>query len=305
MHEHVAVLDHELMRVFPQSYPLDREAAVTAAAERLDRLVDEGIDTIVDMTVLGLGRDVDLLVRTAALTRMQIVAATGAYVLRDLPTVLQLRGPGRTAFGGAEPLVTMFIRDLTEGMEGTDVRAGVLKCATDRFGMTKDCERVVRAVAQAHLETGALISTHANASHQNGLDQQRVLASEGVALERVLIGHSGDTTDLDYLRRLLDAGSSIGLDRFGLDFYLPLEERLGVVERLVAEGYDDRLVLSHDACCHHIGYDATEMTRLAPLHDFSLIPRVVVPELRTRGIDESALDAMLIDNPRRLLTPAR
>jgi phosphotriesterase-related protein len=303
MHEHIAVLDHELMRVYPEQYGLDREAVVTRAAARLDALVDDGVDTIVDMTVLGLGRDVALMREVAGRTRMQVVAATGAYVLRDLTPTLQLRGPGRTAFGGPEPLTALFLHDLQQGMEGTGVRAGVLKCATDRFGMTKDCERVVRAVAQAHLATGALISTHSNAAHRSGLDQQRVLAEEGVSLDRVLIGHCGDTAELDYLKQLLDAGSSIGLDRFGLDYFLPHEQRLQVVLDLVDAGYADRLVLSHDASCHHLGYTAQEMLDLAPRHDLSLVPREVVPALLARGMAPEAVTSMLVTNPRRLLTP--
>jgi phosphotriesterase-related protein len=217
---------------------------------------------------------------------------------------LQLRGPGRTAFGGPEPLVELFLHDLRDGIEDSGIRAGVLKCAVDRFGMTKDCERVTRAVAQAHLATGALISTHSNAHHRTGLDQQRVLAEEGVPLERVLIGHCGDTDDLDYLRRLMDAGSTIGLDRFGLDYYLPLERRIDVLVALVADGYADRLVLSHDASCHHVGYTHDEMAAIAPRQDLSLIPRQVVPALHERGVDQKAVQAMLIDNPRRLLSGA-
>ena len=304
MHEHVVVGDHELTRTFPHAYGIDREAVVAAAAVRLDALVDDGIDTVVDMTVLGLGRDITLLAEVAARTRMAIIAATGAYVLRDLPPTLQLRGPGRTAFGGPEPLVGLFLHDLCEGIEGTAVRAGVLKCATDRFGMTKDCERVVRAVARAHLETGVLISTHSNASHRSGLDQQRVLAEEGVPLDRVLIGHCGDTADLDYLRELMDAGSAIGLDRFGLDYYLPHEQRLDVLTTLVGSGYADRIVLSHDASCHHVGYTHEEMRTIAPRHDPSLIARQVVPALLARGVDEKAVRAMLVENPRRLLLPS-
>lgn len=303
MHEHIAVLDHELMTVFPEAYPLDRDALTESAVNRLDRLVDEGIDTVVDMTVLGLGRDAALLSAVACRTRMQILAATGAYVLRDLPATLQLRGPGRTAFGGDEPLTTLFVQDLEQGMAGTQMRAAVLKCATDRFGMTKDCERVVRAVAQAHLQTGALVSTHSNASHRSGLEQQRVLREEGVSLERVLIGHCGDTADLDYLRQLLDAGSSIGLDRFGLDYYLPHEARLRVVQALVAEGYGGQLVLSHDASCHHIGYAREEMASLAPRHDVGLVTGEVVPELLARGVSKDAVEAMLVTNPAALLDP--
>src|SRR5205085_5015482 len=119
------------------------------------------------------------------------------------PFYFHFQGPG-TELGGPEIMAEMFVRDITEGIANTGVKAAILKCATDRPGVTPGVERVLRAVAQAHRRTGVPISTHTDARTRRGLEQQRIFAEEGVDLSRVIIGHSGDTTDLDYLQELID-----------------------------------------------------------------------------------------------------
>ena len=127
-----------------------------------------------------------------------------------------LRGPG-TLLDGPEIMTDMFVGDITEGIAGTGIKAAILKCATDEPGVTPGVERVLRAVAQAHRQTGVPISTHTHAATRRGLEQQRIFAEEGVDLSRVVIGHCGDTTDIGYLEELIGNGSYIGMDRFGLD----------------------------------------------------------------------------------------
>jgi phosphotriesterase-related protein len=91
----------------------------------------------------------------------------------------------------------LLISDLEQGIAGTDIRAGVIKCATDVAGLTLSVERVLRACAIAHRTTGVYISTHTHAPGRSGADQQRIFSEERVDLNRVVIGHSGDTTDLE------------------------------------------------------------------------------------------------------------
>ena len=301
MHEHLFVLDPELERTYPRHYAKDPTEMVDEAVAKLEALADLGFSTLVDLTVLGLGRNIDLIQAVASRTPVNIVVATGAYVLRDLPLTLQLRGPGRTMFGGPEVLTQMFVDDIVHGIEGTNVKAGVLKCATDRFGVTKDVERTLRAVAAAHVATGVPISTHTNARSRNGLDQQRIFAEEGVDLARVVIGHCGDTKDIEYLEQLIDRGSYVGLDRFGQDFWLPLEDRIEVVKHLCRNGHAGRIVLSHDACCHNVGYTKQEMQRFVPTYGFEHLARDVVPALLDAGVTSDEIEQMLIDNPKRVL----
>jgi phosphotriesterase-related protein len=301
MHEHLVVGDHELAAAWPRVYRWDRDRVVEEAVRRLQGAAEAGVDTIVDVTVMGLGRDIDLIARIAQRSPVAVVVATGAYVERDLPAPLQLRGPGRTAFGGPEPLVGHFVSDIRDGIADSGIRAGIIKCATERHGLTKHVDRVLRAAAQASLETGVAITTHTNARARVGLDQQRVFAEEGVDPARVVIGHCGDTDDLDYLRALLDGGTYLGMDRFGLDYFLPTERRVAVVARLCAEGHAGRLVLSQDSVCGHIAYTAEEMGRLAPRSSLRHVLLDVVPALSDAGVTAEQIDRMLIHNPRAIL----
>src|SRR5699024_8471865 len=137
----------------------------------------------------------------------------------------------------------------TKGIADTGVRAAFLKCAIEEQGLTPGVERVMRAVGQAHVRTGAPITVHTNPHTRSGLEAQRVLREEGADLTKVVIGHSGDSPDVDYLKEVADAGSLLGMDRFGLDVLLPFADRVDTVARLAADGYADRRVLAHDAAC--------------------------------------------------------
>lgn len=297
MHEHVFVLNHEYEVNYPESW--DHTARIDDAVAKLDALKVAGIDTIVDLTVLGLGRDIERVREVAERTRVNIIAATGFYTFTELPTYLRLRGPGRLV-DVDEPMVDMFVRDVTEGIGGTGIRAAILKCATDEPGVTPDVERVLRAVARAHVATGAPISTHTDPHTERGLEQQRIFAEEGVDLSRVVIGHSGDTDDLDYLQRVLDNGSYLGMDRFGLDSRLDFDRRVKTVVDLVDRGYGDRLVLSHDTSCHSDNFPADYRAKNLPNWRFGHISEDVLPALREAGVTEEQIDTMLVHTPRTI-----
>ena len=180
------------------------------------------------------------------------------------------------------------------------VKAGVVKGATDEPGVREDVGRILRASARAHRKTGVPISTHTHAASQVGLKQQDVFEEEGVDLTRVIIGHSGDSEDIDYLRRLIDRGSYIGMDRFGLDMFLPTDRRVATIARLCEVGYAAGMVLSHDASCYIDWVDETLLKRVVPRWHFSYIPDEVIPALREAGVSEEQIATMTVDNPRRI-----
>jgi phosphotriesterase-related protein len=301
MHEHIFVLSPEFVANYPEHDGFDELVHVPEAIEKLRALKAAGIDTIVDPTVIGLGRYIPRVQKIAAEVDLNIVVATGLYTYNELPHYLSLRGPG-TMLGGDDPMVAMFVGDLTDGIADTGVKAGVLKCATDEPGMTPGVERVLRAVAKAHRETGAPIMTHTHAGTRRGLEQQDVFESEGVDLARVLIGHSGDTTDLDYLTALADRGSLLGMDRFGIDSFLPFEDRVATVAALCERGYAGSMVLSQDASCYMDWLEAPVREAVLPNWHYLHITEDVLPALRARGVAESDLTKMLVDNPQRFLT---
>lgn len=302
MHEHIFILSPEFVDNYPEHDGFREDEQIPEAIRRLNALPAEGISTIVDPTVVGLGRYIPRIQKVASqVDGLNVVVATGLYTYHDIPHYLQYRGPG-TLLGGEDPLVGMFIADITAGIADTGVKAGILKCATDEAGLTPGVERVLRAVAQAHRATGAPILTHTHAGTRRGTEQQDVFASEGVDLTRVVIGHCGDSTDLDYLMSVADRGSVLGMDRFGLDTRLPFKERVETVAALCARGYADRMVLAHDASCYIDWYPARELPSLLPNWHYLHITRDVLPALRERGVTEDQITTMMIDNPRRILT---
>jgi len=302
MHEHIFVRDPEVERNLPSS-EWDREAALERARNELEALHDLGVRTVVDLTVPGLGRDVRTVAAVAASTRIQLIAATGWYATSALPLYLQLHGPGRP-LDGPDDLALLFVRDIEEGIEGTTVRAAVIKVVTDAAGITDDIGRIMEAAAVAHRATGRTIMTHSLPATRNGLAQQQFLRVRGVPLERVVVGHAGDTEDLDYLRAMLDEGSTIGMDRFGMEHVLPDDRRVGTVLALLRLGYADRMVLSHDAAVFSHVTPPSWRARMAPRWNMETIPRRIIPMLRDGGATDEELHQMLVVNPRRLLAPA-
>jgi phosphotriesterase-related protein len=298
MHEHVFIMTTEITQNYPEAWG-DEDQRVADAITRMNELTASGVDTIVDLTVIGLGRYIPRIVRIAAATDLNIVVATGVYTYNDVPFFLHYQGPG-TILDGPEIMTDMFVRDIEQGIADTGVKAAILKCATDEPGMTPGVERVLRAVAQAHRQTGVPISTHTHAATRRGLEQQRIFSDEGVDLSRVVIGHSGDTTDIDYLEELIATGSYIGMDRFGLDVYLPFEDRVRTVARMCERGHADKMVLSHDASCYFDALPEAILPVALPNWHYLHIHNDVIPALTARGVTDEQIHTMLVDNPRNI-----
>jgi phosphotriesterase-related protein len=295
MHEHVFVLTPDVQSNHDE---WDEEAAVTDAVRKLSDLAAAGYSTIVDPTVIGLGRYVPRIVRVAEQVDLRIIVATGVYTYDTVPFYFQHRGPALLP-DLPDPMVDMFVRDITTGIPGTaGVRAGLLKCAIDHFGMTPDVERILRAVARAHRMTGTPITVHTHPGSKTGLEVHRVLTEEGVDPTRVVLGHSGDTDNVEHLVELADHGYVLGMDRFGVDSIAPTDQRVRVVADLAAQGYADRMVLAQDASCYFDWLDPAFAGALPNWH-YLHIENDVLPALRGLGVSDQQIDQMLVDNPRR------
>lgn len=301
MHEHVFILTTEVLENYGHAW-WDEEERVRDAVAKLHALRERGVTTIVDPTVIGLGRYIPRIQRVNAEVDIHIVVATGLYTYNDVPFFFHYRGPG-TPGGGPEIMAEMFVADIREGIAGTGVRAAFLKCCVEAQGLTPGVERVCRAVAMAHRETGAPITVHTNAHAQTGRLALRLFADEGVDLTRVVVGHSGDSNDLDYLRELMDMGAIAGMDRFGLDVYNSTAQRVATIAALAREGYADRMVLSHDAACFADYFPTPDAMALlaaaAPNWHYTHIHDDVLPALRAQGVEESQLEQLLVGTPRR------
>ncbi len=291
MHEHIFVLSTEILQNYPEEWGAE-DARVADAVRRMNELKASGVDSVVDLTVIGLGRYIPRIQRVAAQTGINILVATGVYTYNDLPHYFDFQPP--------EKMAAMFVRDIRDGIAGTGVRAAILKCATDEPGVTPGVERVLRAVAHAHRETGVPISTHTHARKRRGLDQQRIFLEEGVDLSRVVIGHSGDTTDIGYLEELIAAGSYIGMDRFGIDTILRFDDRVNTVAQMCERGHAGKMVLSHDASCFIDWLPEKALPAILPNWNYLHIHRDVIPALKQRGVTDAMLHTMLVENPRMI-----
>jgi phosphotriesterase-related protein len=293
MHEHILICNWSMRMSFDGW--LDRAALVARAVEEVRAAKQRGVRTIVDLTPVNLGRDIHVIREVAERAEAQFIAATGFYWMEE---------PWMDGYE-TDALVEWLLPDLERGIQGTSSRAGIIKCATDHLGVTEKNKKLLQVAARLHRASGAPISTHTSAHHRVGPGQQDVFESEGVDLRRVVIGHCGDTQDLEYLESILRRGSTIGMDRFGIDMILPTKQRVDTIAELCRRGFARQMVLSHDACCHIDWFPGDAPVRqTVPNWNFRHIPQDVVPALRTAGVAEADIAAMTVDNPRRIFEGA-
>lgn len=307
LHEHIFVLSADVQQNYPDEWG-DEETRVADAVQKLSALAAQGVRTIVDPTVVGLGRYIPRIQRIAEqLPDLNIVVATGCYTYDDVPFFFHHRGPALNAITGAEvpdPMVDMFVGDIEDGIAGTGVKAALLKCAIDAQGLTPGVDRVMRAVARAHQRTGTPITVHTHPGSHTALEVKRVLCDEeGVDPRRVVLGHSGDTTDVDHLTELAEVGFVLGMDRFGINLDTTFEARADTVVEMCRRGYADQMVLSQDASCYIDWVDPGVMSMMTQWH-YLHIEDDVLPYLREKGVTEEQVTTMLVDVPRRYFETA-
>jgi phosphotriesterase-related protein len=303
MHEHIFILTTDVQQNYPEEWG-DEDDRVADAVAQLRALGAAGIKTIVDVTVIGQGRYIPRIQRVAQqVPELNIVVATGCYTFDEVPLFFWRRTPQVEESLGRPPrdvMADFFVRDITEGIGRTGVKAGMLKCAVDEKGLTPGVERVLRAVAQAHTRTGTPITIHTHAASQHGPAILAVLAAEGADLSRVVLGHSGDVTQPEYLQSMASTGVTLGMDRFGIDHFASFTERADLVVELCRRGLAANLVLSHDYSCY---LDWFPPGSLDDLHDWHYlhVSRDVLPYLRGHGVTDDQIDAMLVAAPARIL----
>ena len=289
MHEHIMVQSPGVKDNFPV---YDRKAEITSAVKKLKDAMSRGVGTFVDLTP-GHWRDIPFVKEVVKGSGAQVIVATGLYW--EVPHYFGVQS-GRSV----EFIADFFVRDIEEGIMDTGVKAGIIKCAADEPGVTPEVERVLKASAQAHRRTGVPISTHTHAASEVGLKQQDVFDGEGADLSRIVIGHCGDSENTAYLRKICDRGSYIGMDRFGIDLFLPTPQRVATIAKMCELGYAEKMVLSHDASCYFDWADATILANALPRWNFNHIPDDVVPALRQAGVTDAQITTMTVDNPRRI-----
>jgi len=288
MHEHIIEAEDGVFRDYPEllgANPMKR------VVNELKKVKEGGVDTIVDASTLDLGRDVGFLAEASRQTGVNIIATTGWWL--DIPRCF--------ASVSVDQLAQLFTREVEQGISNTNIKAGILKSASDVGGVAPEAETVLRAVARAHLKTGVPIILHSYSPGQVGRQQLAILKDEGVDLKRVKVDHSIDTTDVEYLTWLLEQGCYLGLERYPGRYPSPLA-RTRTMKALIDAGYTDHLCPSQDRGILRIiaanpKITEEERLKLNP-YGFLYIKKVVFSQLREMGVSEEIINSLCVDGPR-------
>ena len=301
-HEHVAD-GLTFLNEWPESSG-GQAGFVAAFVDKLKRVRAGGVHTIVDLTTYDVGRDIRFLEEVSRRSGMQVVAATGQrFVPPDIPDE---RLVARTA----GEFAAFFIKEIEQGIDGTNIKAGVIKVAAQGRNIRPLEENALRGAARASKATGIPISTHTHARQRGGETQAEIFEAEGVSPSRVSLGHSDDSGELDYLLGLVKRGYTLGLDHvnrgFSPDFKPPLETRAEFIRELVAAGFADRIFLSHDSefGSSLLPEDKKEFREKLNPDGMLFNTRKLIPYLRQIGVPEAAIQAITVDNPARFFSRA-
>jgi phosphotriesterase-related protein len=298
VHEHVRFRDEAVAEQWPGRY--DDQLELDAALLAVNAAKEHGVRTIVDPTAMFGGRDVRFMRTVAEQTGVRIVACTGIYSYDYLPHYFENRD--------VDVMADHFVEDIEVGVQGTEIRAAFLKCAADAAGVTENVEKIHRAVARASLQTGAPIMAHSMPAVDTAPRQIEIFTQEGVDPAKIQIAHCGDTDDAAYIEALIERGVYVGLDRYGLEMYLPIDRRNATAAELLRRGHAERLMISQDFCAT-IDWFPPEAAEVFEANgsirnwSMTLVFDEVVPALRELGaMDDEAFQTVFVENPKRWLT---
>ncbi len=277
-----------------------REQMLATCVDKVRAMQELGVQSMLDPCPNDLGRDVALAREVAERTGFNIICATGLY--KEDEGGFAYWHFRRQAGIAVEAMAELFIRELTEGIGDTGIRAGIIKVATG-VGRISDYEYLVlEAAARAALETGAPITTHTDQGTM-GDAQQQFLIDQGVPAHRIIIGHSCGSADHAYHMKIVEGGSYLGFDRFGLDILVPDAQRVESLVKLLQQGKEQQVVVSHDSVwCTRGEPFPPELLAAANtdnLFDPTHFHRHIIPQLLEAGITQGQIDTLLRDNPRR------
>lgn len=305
-HEHILISSAGTRYTYPEL--IDREAIIKMASTDLAIAREEGVDTIVDVTTMDMGRDVTLLENISYASGVHIICATGSWL--DIPRDL--------ASLSEDTIAKLWIREIEKGIESSSIKAGIIKIATSSPIKPQE-ELMLRAAAKTHQYTGVPITTHTQPLSTIGLQQLTIL-EEHIQLEQVCIGHLNHVLDMDYHSELADKGTFLGMDSY---FWGPkmesvvltgmettfhqcgnreapgLIERTNFLKRLIDNGYKDRIMLSHDWVTAPFGLPSWYPSRKDNPDGYLRINREVIPQLRKMGVSSQDVELITVGNPKR------
>jgi len=308
MHEHL--VPHERI---PEPAALNRfvePLTVQVMIKQLEQAKRWGLCSIVDCTPYRLYRNPQTLLDISTEVGVNVIAATGFYTERWIPAFAYRMT--------IDEIAAFMLRELREGIGDTGIRAGIIKVASSKMQISPVEERVIRAAARAHRETGAPITTHATLGTM-GVEQVQILEEEGADLQHVVIGHSGLNESLSYCEKIIKHGAYVGFDTIGKErfdyvrlstagvnrfayekeaYHIPDQRLIERITSLVKAGYESRIVLSSDITRNEAYINPDTLGSWG----YTYLLGSFVPSLKEAGISEEVINQMVLDNPQRFFT---
>lgn len=281
-HEHLA-LDLSPVRGDMDSCFDDEQLII----EEIDKMKAFGVQSIVEVSCNDMGRDVKKLQFYSKTCGIHVIASTG-YYLEDYHSDF-------VKSAGVDALCNVFCKELTEGVDETGIKAGVIgEVASGETVMGASEEKVLTAAAMAGKKTGAAITTHCQLGRL-GMEQSELLQKYGAAPEKIILGHLDLANDRTYYEEILKTGVNIGFDTIGKTTYLSDELRADNLMWLLERGWEERIVLSQDIS------RKSYFARYGKYSGYMSVMKDFVPLLKAKGILPETLDKLLIHNPARIL----
>ena len=279
-----------------QKAAIDRKQEMAKAVDMLQELKSLGVQTFVDPCPMDIGRDAEFMAEASEKSGMTIIGSTGLY-----HSVMGI--PSYYHGLSEEEIADIFITDITEGMAGTTIKAGIIKNATNANVVSEQETKVHLASGRAQVATGAPIITHTDEAGPMGIAQLDLYESRGVKPNRVAIGHSCGNGNIPYLLSVIDRGAFLAFDRFGFGLSATDEVRIAALLGIIGLGHADRMLLGHDSVSTFLGRGgfnpppeiAEKVVNWKPTH----LIKNIFPRLKEAGVSQETIDTMMIHNPRR------
>jgi phosphotriesterase-related protein len=285
--------------------PYDFDGVLKTNLEVIQKAQKYGITTIIDATPNDTGgRDPELYKALAKKTGLNIICSTGLYTEHEgSPAYYKTR---QTMFKAdvTNLMADLFIKEITQGIGKSGVKAGVIKCGTSGGAPVSLYETtVLKAAAKAQKATGVPIITHTEAT--GGVEQAELFLAEGVNPKKVMIGHISNSKDINYHKAVLAKGVYIAFDRLGLEIITPTDVNVQNIADLCKAGFAKQIMLSHDTVNVWLGRpltaDAPEpVVKALANWQIDHISKNVLPMLKAKGVTDEQIKTMMVDNPRNL-----
>jgi len=265
----------------------ETDAVVHVVEPYLVDAATSGVTALVECSTVGVGRNLMILRSLAEISPIRIIAPTGVY--QEAFTPASLREIGESA------LADLWTTELTEGIEGTSIRAGFINLAMSDDGPTLLEIRNLKAAAKASQITGAVIASH-TIGGKVAKKEMDLLEEAGLDLGRFIWVHAQTETDLTVLKEIARRGAYIELDSVGAP-YQSQTDLLETTLALIEAGYANQLLLSHDAGWYNPA--SPDGLPEEGYRGYTALMKEFLPALLERGVTEEQVRLITINNPSR------